>query len=284
MRLLVSGGSSFVGAWFCLRAALHHDVFALHHATPLVLPGVTPIRADLRRRGSLRRALAVKPDAVVHLAAKVKGVDALALNRQMMRVMLELERPIVYASSTVVHWSRDTAYGTSRREGESALAESGLPYAIVRPSAPYGRRLIGHAPGHTESFHTLAGLVRRSRVVPVIGDGRYRRQPIHVDDLSDTILALLERGLTGQALDAGGADALSFNQIVDSIAAAAGRRVAKLHLPKSLFAALARRSADFDPELVDAIDEDEVADPAPLEAATGVKPRSFAAGVADLLA
>jgi nucleoside-diphosphate-sugar epimerase len=283
MRLLVSGGSSFVGAWFCLRAAAHHDVFALHHATPLALPGVTPIRADLRRPRALRLAREVEPDAVVHLAAKVKGPDALALNRQMMAAMLELGRPIVYASSTVVHWKRETAYGTSRREGEAALAESGLPFAIVRPSAPYGPRLIGHAPGHTESFHTLANLVRRSRVVPVIGDGQYRRQPIHVDDLSDTILALLERGLTGQALDAGGANALTFDQIIGTIADAAGRRVARLHLPKALFALVAGRSADFDPELIDAIDEDEIADPAALTAATGIRPRAFAVGAPDLL-
>lgn len=284
MRLIVTGGSSFVGAWFALRAARQHDVIALHHATPLALPGVTPMRVDLRRARDVRRLAALEADAVVHLAAKVKGSAAPALNRAMMDAVLSLGRPVVYASSTVVHWERRTSYGDSRREDEQRLVQSGLSHAIVRPSAPYGPRLLGHSPGHRESFHTLAGLVCRSRVVPVIGDGRYRRQPLHVDDLSAVVLALLDRGLAGQAFDAGGGDALAFDDIVDTIAAAAGRRVAKLHLPKALFTRLAGFSADFDPELIAAVDADEVVDNAALVAATGVRPRRFADGVADLLA
>ncbi len=284
MRLIVTGGSSFVGAWFALRAAREHDVCALHHATPLALPGVTPVRVDLRRARDIRRLAALDADAVVHLAAKVKGPGAPALNRAMMDAVLALELPVVYASSTVVHWSQRTAYGDSRREDEQRLVDSGLPHAIIRPSAPYGPRLLGHQPGHRESFHTLAALVCRSRVVPVIGDGRYHRQPLHVDDLSAAILALLARGPSGQAVDAGGGDALRFDDIVDTIASAAGRRVAKLHLPKALFTRLARLSADFDPELIAAVDADEQVDNRPLEAATGVHPRRFADGVQDLLA
>ncbi len=283
MRLIVTGGSSFVGAWFALRAARVHEVFALHHGTPLALPGVTPLRVDLRRTRDRRRLAGLGADAVVHLAAKVKGPAAPALNRAMMDAVLDLNRPVVYASSTVVHWARRTAYGDSRREDEGRLRESGVPHAIVRPSAPYGPRLLGHTPGHRESFHTLAALTCRSRVVPVIGDGRYRRQPLHVDDLSAAILGLLDRGLVGQALDAGGGDAIAFDAIVDTIARAAGRRVVKLHLPKAVFARAARLSADFDPELIAAVDADEVVDNGPLVAATGVRPRRFADGVADLL-
>lgn len=294
MRLLVTGASSFVGAHFCRVAAREHQVLGIHHATPLRLPGVTPVRADLARPRDAHRLQALDFDAVVHLACKIKGragkgqdpaAAALDTNRRMMDAVLALGRPVVYASSTVVHWDQDTPYGRGRREDEQRLADCGLPWAVVRPSAPYGPYLATHRPAHRESFHTLVALVRHSPVVPVIGDGRYRRQPVHVDDLSAAILGLLTRagGLPGQAFDAGGAQALSFDQVIDTIARALRRRVHKLHLPRALFVQAARFSRDFDPSLLDAVEQDEVADPAPLAAASGVVPRAFADGVGDLV-
>lgn len=292
MRLIVTGGSSFVGAHLCRVAASRgHDVFALHHSTDLLLNGVTPVRVDLRRQRDVGVLQRLDADAVLHVACKIramgaKGEDpaeaAARTNRDMMDKVLALGLPVLYASSTVVHWSQESPYARSRREDEARLAASGLPWAVVRPSAPYGPRLATHQPRHAESFHTLVDLVRRSPVVPVIGDGKYRRQPIHVDDLSAAMLALVEGGLPDAAYDAGGAAPLSFDDIIDRIAATLRRRVHKLHLPKALFVQLARYSPDFDPHLIAAVDEDELADPSALEAATGLTMRGFEQGVVDL--
>jgi nucleoside-diphosphate-sugar epimerase len=283
MKLLVTGGSSFVGAHFCVRAARNHDVLALHHTTPLMLNGITPIKADLRTLRDRRRVSALDFDAVIHLATKVKGKDAVDVNRTMMDAVLGWGCPTVYASSTVVHWSRSTPYGESRKEDEKRLAESGLPWAVLRPSAPYGRALINHDPGHKESFHTLAEWVRSSPVVPVIGDGQYRRQPIHVDDFSDAILRLLESPLPNRAFDAGGLNALSFNEIIDVIAAAMNTRARKIHLPQSLFVQMARFHQEFDADLIRAVDEDEVADSIELMKETGIRCRPFSEGVRCLI-
>ena len=283
MRLLVTGGSSFVGAHFCLRAARQHDVLALHHATPLSLNGITPVRADLRIGRWARKVGALAFDAVVHLATKVKGADAQRVNRAMMDAVLSWERPVIYASSTVVHWQRPTPYGESRREDERRLSESGLPWATIRPSAPYGRKLLNHQPRHKESFHTLAAWIRRSPIVPVIGSGEYRRQPIHVDDFSDAILGLLGSELPCEAYDAGGAAPLTFNEIIDGLASAMNASPKKLHRPQRLFVQLARIHPEFDPDLIQAVDEDEVADSTALSNVTGVSFRSFSEGVRCLI-
>ena len=292
MKLLVTGASSFVGAHFCRAAARQHHVHALYFSTPIALNGVTPHRIDLRTRRDIRRVADLDFEAVVHIACRIRGFAkegetsgeaALRENRAMMDAVLSWGKPIVYASSTVVHWEQDTPYARSRREDEQRLRDSGLPWAILRPSAPYAPALTNHRPGHRESFHTLVNLVRSSPVVPVIGNGEYRRQPIHIDDFSAAILALLENGLPDQAFDAGGQQALTFNEIIDTIAARANRRVRKLHLPKALYVQAARLSPDFDPDLIAAVDEDELADPGALIAATGVHPRPFSAGVASLL-
>ena len=98
-------------------------------------------------------------------------------------------------------------------------------------------------------------------------------------------LGLLGRpgGLPGAAYDAGGAEALTMDEIVDTIARALHRSVRKLHLPKALCVKAAGWSRDFDPHLVAAVDEDELADPSALTAASGISPRSFRQGVRDLL-
>jgi hypothetical protein len=56
-----------------------------------------------------------------------------------------------------------------------------------------------------------------------------------------------------------------------------------MHLPKALFVQLARIAPDFDPDLIAAVDEDEVADKQQLEAATDVRFRPFSMGVKCLL-
>ena len=283
MRLLVTGGSSFVGAHFCLRARAEHDVVAVHHTTPLALNGTTPFREDLRTTRSHRRLRALGVDAVIHVATKVKGAAAFAVNRSMMDAVLSLGVPVVYASSTVVHWETPTPYGESRREDEQRLMDSGLPWVTLRPSAPYGPRLKHHATKHIESFHTLADWIQHSPLVPVIGDGSYRRQPIHVDDFSDAILALLRQPLPNRGFDAGGAEALSFNEIIECIAGAQRRAGRRIHLPKQLFVMLAGVHGNFDADLIRAVDEDEVADSRQLSEFTGVAFRSFREGVRCLI-
>jgi NADH dehydrogenase len=201
----------------------------------------------------------------------------------MMDRVLALGRPVVYLSSPVVAWKVPTAYGASRARDEARLAASGLPYVILRPSAPYGPALRDHQPRHKESFASLVSLVRRFPLVPVPGNGQQRRQPIHCDDLSAAILALLRRPLDGNVYAAGGAQALSMDNIVETIARAAGTRARPLHIPVALLSSLARLRPELDAELLKASVEDELADPTALHAATGLAPRSFAEGVMDLL-
>lgn len=275
MRILVTGASGFVGAHLCLAAAGAHEVWGLHHATALALPGVTPVRADLRRGNAIARLRGLRPDWIVHAACKIKGPGAAAASRQMMDTVLSVGAPVLYLSSTVAAWERPTAYGEARRTEERLLRESGLPYAILRPSAPYGPRLAHHRPAHTESFHTLAALVRRSPVVPLIGHGRYRRQPVHVRDLARAALDLLARGGHPAPLDAGGPAPLSFREIIAQIGAAFGRRPLLLPVPKAVFVRLAALRPDFEPALIDAVDTDELADPGPLSALLGWSPRPF---------
>ena len=103
------------------------------------------------------------------------------------------------------------------------------------------------------------------------------------DDFSDAMLALLDRELPNRGFDAGGGEALTMNQIVECLADAMKRSVRPLHLPKALFVQLARIAPDFDPDLIAAVDEDEVTDNDDFQEATGVICRPFNRGVRCLI-
>lgn len=289
MRLILTGASSFVGAHLATLAASRHEVIGLAHQAKLQIPGVRTLQLDLSDPASLAPLRALRADAVLHLACKVmgsggaNGAPTALLNRQMMDRVLALELPVLYASSTCVHWPRDTGYARSRREDELRLALSGLPFATLRPCAPYGPPLATHQPRHKESFHSLVAMVRRWPVVPMLGDGRALRQPIHVADFAEAALRLLEVGLPNRALDAGGPEALSFREIVGELGRQLGRPARLLPVPVRLIAKMARFNPNMEPELLLAGACDDTADPAELSAVTGLRPRPFAEGARDLI-
>ena len=59
---------------------------------------------------------------------------------------------------------------------ERALMESGMSYAILRPAVLFGREDI--------LINNIAWMLRHLPLFGVFGDGRYRLQPIYVDDLA----------------------------------------------------------------------------------------------------
>jgi uncharacterized protein YbjT (DUF2867 family) len=115
---------------------------------------------------------------------------------------------------------------------EQALAESGVPYGIVRPTFLFGggRDILGN---------NIAWILRRMPLFVVPGDGRYLVQPIHVDDLARICLQA-SRGRSGVIIDAAGPDTMSFEELVRAIRDAVGRRTPILHAPPAAMAALAR--------------------------------------------
>ncbi|MDQ1467167.1 MAG: hypothetical protein QOH10_1582, partial [Actinomycetota bacterium] len=115
---------------------------------------------------------------------------------------------------------------------ERALAETGVPYAILRPAILFGNDGV--------LVNNIAWLLRRLPLFAIGGDGRYRIRPIHVDDLAD----LCMKAASGpdspgsRAIDAVGPDRPTFVELVDAIRAAVASRARIVHVPGSLLPAI----------------------------------------------
>jgi len=83
---------------------------------------------------------------------------------------------VVHVSITNPSEDSPLEYFSGKARLERALAESGLSYAILRPTVLFGKEDI--------LVNNIAWTLRRLPVFGVFGDGQYKVQPIYVDDLA----------------------------------------------------------------------------------------------------
>ena len=109
-----------------------------------------------------------------------------------------------------------SGYHQSKYAAEELVVAAGLDHTIFRPSLIFGPK---------DAFvNMLAGFIRSFSIVPVIGDGRYRLQPIAADDVARCFALALEKAETvGKAYTICGPDRLTYLDIVDAVARALGR-------------------------------------------------------------
>jgi NADH dehydrogenase len=114
---------------------------------------------------------------------------------------------------------------------ERDLIESGLSYAMLRPTVIFGDEDI--------LINNIAWLLRRFPVFGVPGAGEYKIQPIFVEDMADLAVSLGSRR-DNVIVDAVGPEVYTFDTLVRLIARAIGSRARIVHVPPGLALFLAQ--------------------------------------------
>jgi len=129
---------------------------------------------------------------------------------------------IVHISITNPSADSPLEYFRGKARLERALMDSGISYAILRPAILFGKEDI--------LVNNIAWTLRRLPVFGVFGDGRYRLQPIYVDDLAELAV---EQGAASERviLNAIGPETFSYRELVACIGEAIGRRRLILSVP-----------------------------------------------------
>ena len=290
--VFLTGATGFVGR-SVLRALREHD----HRVRCLLRPGsearlptlegVEVVPGDVAVPGPWMKALG-GCDAVVHLVGIIRefpgrGITYDRLLVQGTRNVLEAARAggvrrHIQMSALGTRPNAVSGYHRAKWQVEEAVRGSGLRWTIFRPSIIFGPE--------DEFVNMLAGMIRRLPVVPVIGDGRYRLQPVAVEDVAlGFVRALTMEESVGQTYIVAGPEPYEFNRLLDLIGEVMGRpRVLKLHHPIALMRPLvaAFQRVPFFPLTLDQLTmlkEENVADPAPFARAFGVTLTSFPEGI-----
>jgi len=138
---------------------------------------------------------------------------------------------IVHISITNPSLESPLPYFRGKAELEAALCASGLSYAILRPTVLFGLEDI--------LVNNIAWMLRRFPVFGVFGDGRYRLQPIFVDDLAAA--AVEEADSTEDVVrDAIGPETFTYRELVSEVGHAIGRPRTIVSVPPAIGVAIGR--------------------------------------------
>ena len=132
---------------------------------------------------------------------------------------------IVHVSITNPSIDSHLEYFRGKAVLEEALQTSGLSYAILRPTVLFGKEDI--------LINNIAWMLRQFPVFGVFGDGRYRLQPIYVDDLAQ--LAVEQGAKQGNSIiNAIGPETFTYKELAQTIGAIINKNRPILSLPPTL--------------------------------------------------
>ena len=236
MRLLVTGGSGFLGGYVLDEARRRgHEVVALTRsdkaADAVAKHGAEPLPGDFDDPAALpgvfssarcSSLLNIASLGFGHAPAIVAAARAAGIDRT------------VFVSTTAVTTRLPARSRRVRLDAERQIRESALKWTIVRPTMIYG------APGDRNLSRLLA-LLARIPVLPVPGGGRHLQQPVHVADVADAVLSAAEEPATiGATYDLAGPEPLPFTELLRIAARAVGSHTRLVPVPLAPVLAAAR--------------------------------------------
>ena len=134
-------------------------------------------------------------------------------------------RKIVHISVTNPSEKDELPYYRGKAYQEKALRELGVAYTIVRPTLVFGKEDI--------LVNNIAWTIRKFPIVPIFGSGKYKVQPVFVEDLAK--LAVEASRSEGSAtFDAIGPETYPYETFVKLIARELNRNVTFVHTNPSM--------------------------------------------------
>lgn len=134
-------------------------------------------------------------------------------------------RRVVHISITNPSEDSPLEYFRGKARLERGLTESGLSFAILRPTVLFGPEDI--------LINNIAWLLRKLPVFGVFGDGNYRLQPIYVDDLAQLAVAQGQKS-ENVIIDAIGPETFTYRDLVKTIGQAIGKPRPVISIPPAL--------------------------------------------------
>ncbi|HKP18494.1 MAG TPA: dTDP-glucose 4,6-dehydratase [Gaiellaceae bacterium] len=234
MRVLVTGGAGFIGSHFAKRvAARGEEIVVLDKLTysgnPSNLEGVSVefVEGDI-----------CDADAVAEVGAGVDAIVNFAAETHVDRSILgaaEFIETDVLGTYVLLSFARDSGVrlvqvSTDEVYGDVPAGERSREDDPIRPSSPYSASKAGgdlQVLAAVRTFGIDACITRGANTygpnqypekviplfvtnaldgepLPVYGDGRQRREWVHVDDHCAAIELVLREGATGEAYNVGG--------------------------------------------------------------------------------
>ncbi len=118
-----------------------------------------------------------------------------------------------------------SSYARTKMLGEKAIRLAFPQATILRPSVVFGRE--------DNFFNQFASMARFAPLLPVIGGGKTKFQPVYVDDVAQAVTVSLRQPETaGEVYELGGPEIMNFRQIINYVLDTTGRENGVIDLPR----------------------------------------------------
>jgi uncharacterized protein YbjT (DUF2867 family) len=221
-RVTVFGGSGFIGRHVVRLLAQRGDVITVvaRHEAPFLQPmgdvgQITQITGSLGDQGVLDRALAGAEAAVnlVGILAETGRQRFAAIQHDGAARIAETAAAadatrLVHLSAIGADPAALSRYASSKGRGEQAVRAAFPAATILRPSIVFGPE--------DQFFNRFAAMACLAPMLPLIGGGRTRYQPVYVGDVAQAVLTALDRPeAMGRIYELGGPEVLSFRELME---------------------------------------------------------------------
>ncbi|TIO06710.1 complex I NDUFA9 subunit family protein [Mesorhizobium sp.] len=230
--VVVFGGSGFVGRHvvralarrgYRIRVACRRPDLA-GHLQPLGNVGqIQPVQANVRVRWSVDRAVqgadhVVNLVAILHESGRQKFTSVHEFGA---RAIAEAARAVgagfTHISALGADLNAQSDYARTKALGEKAVFETIEDAVIFRPSIIFGPE--------DSFFNRFAGMARLSPVLPLIGGGQTKFQPVYVGDVAEAVARSVEGKVGGgQIYELGGPKVFTFKECMEEMLAVINRK------------------------------------------------------------
>lgn len=223
--ITVFGGSGFLGRHlvqalarrgYRIRVAVRRPDLA-NHVTYLGNVGqIQPVQANVRVRWSVDRAVK-GADHVINLVAILHESGRQTFNAVQefgAHAVAEAARAegagLTHVSAIGADPESESEYASAKARGEKAVLKTVKKALIVRPSIMFGPE--------DHFFNRFANMARFSPVLPLIGGGHTKFQPVYVGDVAEVIARHVDGTVEGgRILELGGPRVLTFRECMEEM-------------------------------------------------------------------
>jgi NADH dehydrogenase len=248
-RTAVLGGSGFIGRYIVKRLAARGEVVTVgcRHAEEAKF--LKPM-GDVGQIAPLNVAIGDERLLPAFLAGNDALVNSVGILREKGSQTFELAHHIgpgrlagfareagverfVHISAIGADPRSTSAYARTKAAGERAVRDAFPTVTILRPSVVFGPE--------DQFFNRFAAMAMIAPVLPLIGGGETRFQPVYVGDVADAAVRCLEdRATAGQIYELGGPRMYTFRELLELMLSEIGRKRWLVDLPFGLAALQAR--------------------------------------------
>jgi len=245
----VFGGSGFVGtqavrylakAGWRIRVAVRNPNLAYKMRLLGDVGQIDVVQANVRNQPSIERALdgATASLNMVGLLRETGRQGFQSIHVMGAKTVAEAAwgmgvRRIVQVSAIGADPNGPSKYARTKAEGEAAVRQVFPDAAIVRPSIVFGNG--------DSFFNKFATMAQFSPVLPLIGGGLTRFQPVFVGDVGRALARVVaDEASAGQTFELAGPGIFTFRELMEKMLAETGQRRLLLPVPWPVARALGR--------------------------------------------